>query len=118
MTSLELGLWYLDAGRIGATIQFRADLQTGACSHGCDQVDNDLVADERSAAPVLCDMAKHTMLDLIPLAGARRKVTHVDGHSQTNGQLLQCHLPRAATHAVAATSIRHDQQLSGAPVTP
>ena len=98
MQGLKLGLRHLDPGRIGGTIQFRTDLQTG---YGGDQVNNDLVADERTAAPVLSDVAEHTTFDLIPLARARWIVIHVDGHSQTSGQILQCHFPQAATAAVA-----------------
>ena len=36
-----------------------------------DQLEDDRVADQRLAAPVLADPGKEAMLDLVPFAGAR-----------------------------------------------
>src|SRR5712671_1192846 len=69
----ELRLRHLRTRRIRAAVQFCANLQTSTRSHGDDQIDDDVVVDEGSAAPVLRDVAEHTMFDLIPLAGPRRK---------------------------------------------
>ena len=43
-----------------------------------DQVDDGLVAGQRTAAPVLRDEAEEALLDLAPLARPRRKMTHVE----------------------------------------
>src|SRR5256885_16900947 len=103
MQRLQFCLGHLDAGRIGAAIQVRANFQTGSCGSVGDQVDNALVADQGSAAPVLSDMAEHAMLDLVPLAGSRWEMAHVDGNPQTARQLLQRPFPQTAAAAVAAT---------------
>jgi hypothetical protein len=41
--------------------------------------DDDLMADERPAAPVAGHKREEAMLDLVPLAGAGRQATHGDG---------------------------------------
>src|SRR5208283_4786364 len=43
--------------------------------------------------PVFGNEAEQPMLDLVPLAGARRKVTNLQGHSQFVRQTLQRLLP-------------------------
>src|ERR1035438_9205262 len=50
------------------------------------------------------------VLDLIPFAGARRKMTNMNRHAQIHRQVMQRHFPQAATTAVAAASIGGDQQ--------
>src|SRR5271165_5343511 len=43
---------------------------------GCgDEVNDDLVADQRLAAPVLADEREQAMLDLVPFTGTRREMT-------------------------------------------
>jgi hypothetical protein len=44
-----------------------------------DQFDDDLMADQRLAAPISGDERKQAVLDLVPLAGAGRQVAHGDG---------------------------------------
>ena len=52
------------------------DLQAGfGCGSG-DQVDDDLQAGQRMAAPVLSDLAEQAVLDLVPFASV---VSHSDG---------------------------------------
>ena len=56
---------------------------------GCgDEVDDDLMADEWLATPVLADEREETVFYLVPLAGARREVTDGDFQSGFVGQLL------------------------------
>ncbi len=91
------------------------------CAHGqsglgrctCDEIDDDLVRGKRATAPVLGDETEQPVLDLVPLAGAGRKVTDVQGNVQFVGQSLQGFLPQPITAAVAATSVRRDQQFAG-----
>ena len=68
----ELGVGDLDAGRVAVGIELAAHLEAGLCGGCGDQLNDDLVADERLSAPVLCDEREQPMLDLVPLAGARR----------------------------------------------
>src|SRR5260370_28173901 len=90
---IHFGVGHLDGGRIGVLIEFATNRQTGL-RRGCgDQLDDDLMADERFAAPVAGDEREEAMLDLVPLAGARRQVTHGDGHAEFVSQFLQLDLP-------------------------
>src|SRR5208283_3218298 len=65
-------------------IFFRAQscLDTQAVSgfRAADEIDNDLMADKRPPAPILSDERKQTMLNLIPFACSRWKMTN--GHIQ------------------------------------
>jgi len=58
-------------------------------------------------------MTEHPMLDLVPLAGARREMTHMNGEAQVRRQLLQRHLPQATAAAVTAAPISGDQKFAG-----
>src|SRR5205823_4435706 len=49
---IHFGVGHLDAGRIGVLIELATNLQTGLGRRRGDQLDDDLMADERSAAPV------------------------------------------------------------------
>ena len=82
-----------DAGRVAAAVESRADLQSCFGRRVGDEIDDDLVADQWLAAPVLCDVAEHSVFDLVPLAGARREVADVDGQAQLGCQVLQGYLP-------------------------
>ena len=69
------------------------------------------MTDQRPTTPVLGNMAKHAMLDFVPLAGPGWKVADVNGNAQSGGQILQSHLPQAGTNAIAPATIRRDQQI-------
>ena len=62
----------LNAFLIEVVIEVASDRETVFGRGGADQLDNDLVADQWFAAPVLRDVSKETVLDPVPLAGARR----------------------------------------------
>jgi hypothetical protein len=55
----------------------------GRCT--CDEIDDDLLRGKRATAPVLGDETEQPVLDLVPFAGARRKVTDVQGNVQFVG---------------------------------
>jgi hypothetical protein len=76
------------------------------------------VTHQRCASPVLSDMAEHAVLDLVPLAGAGRKVTDLDRHLQPLRQVLQRHLPQAGPAGVAAAPVCGDQELRCMGVAP
>jgi len=83
----------LGSGWIGLIIEFGVHFQASCCGRGSDEINNNLEADERLAAPVLANEAEQPMLDLVPLAGARREVTHRDAQAGLVGQFLQLHFP-------------------------
>src|ERR1700730_17015384 len=87
--------------------------ETGASGGGGDQVDDYAIADQRFGAPILGDEGEQTVLDLIPLAGARGKVTDGDFDADLVGQMLQLALPQAQTGAIAAAPISGDEQSFG-----
>lgn len=80
-----------DPRRIGSVIEFGSDFRAGLGRCVRYQIDDDLVAHKRAAAPILGDVAEHPVLDLVPLAGPGRKVAHMNGNLQLDGQLLQVH---------------------------
>jgi hypothetical protein len=59
---------------VGMGIESCTDMQAGLGSRVADELDDGLVIDQGSCAPVLGDMAEEAVLDLVPLAGTRRKV--------------------------------------------
>jgi hypothetical protein len=61
------GLW------VSVGVEFAMDGETGASGGGGDQVDDYAIAGQRLGAPILGDEREQTVLDLIPLAGARGK---------------------------------------------
>jgi hypothetical protein len=65
----------LNSGGMGARIQLGLDRQPGLGSGVANQIHDHLVAGQRFPTPVRRDMAEHAMFDLVPLAGAGRKVT-------------------------------------------
>ena len=74
-----------------------------------NQIDNHLMAGEGVATPVLGDVAKHPVFDLIPLAGPRRKVAHADAQAGLICESLEFRLPEVTTVIVAATRICCDE---------
>src|SRR3990172_7676844 len=70
------------------------------------------MAHQRPTAPVLSDMAKHAMLDLVPLAGPRRKVADLQGQAQCIRQVLQGNFPQPVAASIAAAAVGRNQQLT------
>ena len=66
----DLVVRHFEAGGIGVWVEFAAHFEAG-CRRCCgDQLDDDLMADERLAAPVAGDEREQAMLDLVPLCAA------------------------------------------------
>jgi hypothetical protein len=101
------GLW------ISVGVEFAMNGETGASGSGGDQVDDYAIADQRFGAPILGDEGEQTVLDLIPLAGARGKVSDGDFDADLVGQMLQLALPQAQTGAIAAAPVSGDEQSFG-----
>jgi len=62
-----------DLVEIGALVEAGVDLQAAARGRRADQVDDRLQRVQRLAAPVDRDVAKQSVLDAVPLPGARRR---------------------------------------------
>ena len=97
---------------------FGPDPEPGGCPDVPDAVDDGLVRRQRGAAPVRRDVTEEPVLDLVPLAGAGWKMTHLDGQSGLVGQLLKLMLPGAQPIPVAPARIGCDEQGRGLGVGP
>ena len=65
---------------------------------------------EGTPTPVLADEREQAMLDLVPLAGARRERGHVDGQSALIGEPRQLPFAQTNTGSIAAAAVGPDQQ--------
>jgi hypothetical protein len=103
----------LDSRRIDIGIQLGLNGQSLLRRRVTDEIDDHLVADQRSASPVLRDMRKHAVLDLVPFAGSRREVAHRYSNPGLVGQSLQGDVPKTRASTIAATAIRQDEKFFG-----
>ncbi len=65
--SVDIAIGDLDAGVVGAWVEFGVDGQPVAGCGRRDTVHDDVVADQRAAAPVHGDVGEQPVLDLVPL---------------------------------------------------
>src|SRR5919199_5485034 len=100
----QFRVWDFDAGRVGCGVEFRLDRQSGTRGGIADEVDDHLQAEQRSATPVLGDVAEQAVLDHVPLAGTWRQVAHLDAQTGLIRQSLEFGLPQAVVAAIAATT--------------
>src|SRR5438309_6519259 len=70
----HFGIGDFDTFWIEALVDVASDGEAGLGGSGADQLNDDVVADERLAAPVLGDVGKEAMLDAVPFAGAGRQM--------------------------------------------
>ena len=75
------GFGDFDSGGVGPFVELRANTESCTGRRAPDEIHNGFSAHERSPSPVLCDLRKEPMLDLVPLAGSGRKMRDV--HAQT-----------------------------------
>ena len=101
----HVGLGDDDAGLIPSLIEFGLDAQPGGRARVPDEFDEGLEGAERTAAPVLRDVAEESVLDFGPLARARWEMRDVDAQAQVVGQPLQRSLPAARPIPVAAAAV-------------
>ena len=83
------------AGLIGGLVQFGMNRQSLYRTRGRDELDDDHAGDQGTAAPILGDVAEHSMLDLVPFARAGRKVPNMQAQPQFIGKALEFRLPQA-----------------------
>jgi hypothetical protein len=65
-------------------------------------LNDDLMADERLAAPVLGEEREQPALDLVQSSGGGRQMTAGDGEAKLVGQLLQLEFRQSHAGTVAA----------------
>ncbi len=87
-------------------IHFRADAKSSIRFCASNQLYDHSVIFQWAASPVSCDMAEHSMFDLIPFAGARWIVANFDDEAGLVGKLLQFQFPEAASGTVATSTVR------------
>src|SRR5467141_1930109 len=107
----HFGIRDLNSFRVEALVDVAGDGEAGIGGSGADQLDHDLVADQRFAAPVLGDVGKKAVLDAVPLAGTGRQVG--DGYDEAGlvglvGKALEFAFPEADAGAVAAAAVGRD----------
>src|SRR5688572_24725879 len=90
----QLRIGYGDTGRVRPAIELGSHVQARAAVSRTDETDDRREIDERGAPPVHRDMREQAMLDLVPLARARREVTHRHGEPRPIGELLELPLPQ------------------------
>src|SRR5436190_2070001 len=106
----EFLIAYRNPGFVLARIQRGANREARLRGGVRDQIYDNLVGGERTPTPVFGNETEQPMLDLVPLTGAGRKMTDLQGHSQFVRQTLQGLLPQSIAAAVAAASIRGNQE--------
>src|SRR5580658_3952834 len=94
------------------------DAQPRPCPRAPDQAHDRLDALQRSATPVLGDVAEHSVLDLVPLARAGRVVRDCDVESGLVREALQLQFPEPRAVAVASAAIGGHKQPSGVGIGP
>src|SRR5215471_18665878 len=109
--AVHLGFADLDALFVAACVEYALDFQTGHWGGRADQLDHGKAIGERSATPVLRDVAEQPVLDLVPLRCAWRIVVDVDFQAGLVGHLLQFELPEPHTRTIRAAAVGRDRQL-------
>ena len=109
--SLEFLIAHFDASWIGVGVLDGSDDQSFLGGGMRDEFNDRFKRDQGLGTPVNGDVGEEPMFDLVPFAGAFRKMTHGDAESGLVGQPLHLTLPQAAASGVGTTSISGDEQV-------
>ncbi len=85
----QLLVRHLDPGLVRMRIKLRLDLQACPGRRVPNQVDHHRSTHQGPTTPILGDMAKHPVLDLVPLARPRWEMADRDAEPDLIGQPLQ-----------------------------
>src|SRR2546430_13999411 len=118
MQSLHVLTTALHTGWIGVLIQLGLDGETRVGRGLTNYIDDHLVTHQRAPPPMLGNMTKHPMFDLIPLTGSRRKVPYVDRYPALIGELLEFHFPQPIATRIAPPAIGRDEDRVGLRIRP
>ena len=97
--------------RVILAVQNAADFKTGLRARVRYQVHNGSVRHQRFAAPVLSNIGKQAMFNLVPFAGPRRQAADRNFKTCLIGQLLQFPLPKTYARSITSTAIGRDRVL-------
>src|SRR5262249_60143452 len=95
----------LDPGGVRVAVEFRLHPQARFRPGVRDQIDDDLVAGQRTATPVDGDLTEQAVLDLVPLARPRWEMADRNGQPQFVRQALQRHLPQPVAAPITPTAV-------------
>jgi len=98
---------------VGSCVELRFDSEPGGRAYATDRLHDGLVIDQGSSSPVLGDVAEESVLDLVPLGRAGRKVRDADGETGPVGKSLELQLPESCSIAIATAAVGRDEQLGG-----
>jgi hypothetical protein len=104
----HFGIGHLDAFWVPVPVDVAGDGEAGVGGGGTDQLDDDLVADERFAAPILRDAGEEAVLDSVPFAGAGWQMDDAYDEACLVGEALQLAFPETQPDAVAAAAVGGD----------
>jgi hypothetical protein len=110
---LHLLSTHFASGRVLASIQPASHGQALRGGGPGNQMHDCFVITQRLATPVGGDEGEQPVLDLVPLAGARREVADRDGEPGLIGELLQLKLPQAQPVAITPAGIGGDENALG-----
>src|SRR4030043_1680737 len=108
--SLKFFNRYLPAGRVFPTIQTAGHLEPFGGRRASDQVYDRLIIQKGFTAPIRGDEREQSVFNLVPFAGARRKVTDRKRKTRCIRKLLQLQFPEPQPGAITTTAIRRDEQ--------
>ena len=74
-----------------------------------NQFNDGLKRQERLPAPVDGNVRKQPVLDFVPFAGGRRKMTDGDGKAGLIGKSLQLLLPQPIANPIGTTAVSHNE---------
>ncbi len=109
---LIVGVGNLDPLLVVCLIQCRVDFKASCRARGANQGDDHLVALQRFATPGASDMAKQTMLDLVPLAGAGWKVAYLHLYTEFVREFLQFVFPEPTARSIAPSAVGRNEDSS------
>src|SRR5713101_953253 len=98
---------------IAFVVESGRDSQAGFRFRVPDEVDDGHTVEQWPATPILGNEAEHAVLDLIPLACARRKMRDVNRQVEGIGKPVQFGFPQAHATTVTASPISRDIELRG-----
>src|SRR5882672_9124866 len=107
----HLLLRHLLTGRVLSLIKSGVNNETRARRRISDETYDDLEGAQWFATPVDRDEREHAMLDLVPLARARREVADVDRKVKFVGKALKLCFPCVRPVAVASTGVGGDEEV-------
>ena len=107
---LDFLIRHLPTRRVFPTIQTAGHLESFSGCRARDQIYVRLIIPKWFTAPIRGDEREQPVFNLVPFAGARRKMTDGNRKARFIRQLLQLQFPESQPRAIAAPAIRRDQQ--------